>query len=186
MGIDANTYTGRPMDRTVKNETISDNLRLRDNIQSAVAKDPLQAKIEAALRPLYEQSIEQLRQQRLANNAAIDVDAASRGMGNSTWVTDAKLRQLKDESAQIAALEAEYNNQLYNAIQNAKKGGGSGSGNTGAPVITPLSAPDITTDETPIVTGDLQDILNKGGANRAIVNPWNFNLVPTKVKQYTK
>lgn len=90
-------------------------------IGSMGTDDELKANIEAALRPLYEQSAEQLRQQRIARNADIDVDAASRGMGNSTWVTDAKLRQLKDESANLAILDANYNNQLYGALADAIK-----------------------------------------------------------------
>ena len=66
--------------------------------------DALKANIESALRPLYEQSLADLNQRRIERNAAIDVDAASRGMGNSTWVTDAKLRQLKDIEGNIATL----------------------------------------------------------------------------------
>ena len=81
--------------------------------------DTLKANLEAALKPMYDQSVQQLQQQRIANNAAIDVDAASRGMGNSTWVTDAKLRQLRGESDQLASLNANYNNQLYTSLLNA-------------------------------------------------------------------
>ena len=75
-------------------------------IASMGTDDQLKANLEAALRPLYEQSLEQLQQRRRENNAAIDVDAASRGMGNSTWVTDAKLRKLnEDYTAVIDASE---------------------------------------------------------------------------------
>lgn len=68
---------------------------------------------------MYDQSVAQLNKQRIENNAAIDVDAASRGMGNSSWVTDAKLRQLRGEADSIAALDANYNNQLYSALLQA-------------------------------------------------------------------
>lgn len=91
-------------------------------LNSMGSDDDLKANIEAALKPMYDQSVEQLRQQRIARNADIDVDAASRGMGNSTWVTDAKLRQLKDESANLAVLNANYNNQLYGALADAIAG----------------------------------------------------------------
>lgn len=90
-------------------------------IASMGTDDQLKANLEAALRPLYEQSLEQLQQRRRENNAAIDVDAASRGMGNSTWVTDAKLRQLKDIEGNIATLDANYNNQLFGQLQDAIK-----------------------------------------------------------------
>ena len=91
-----------------------------DSILASMGDDEtLKANLEAALKPLYDQSVQQLQQQRIANNAAIDVDAASRGMGNSTWVTDAKLRQLRGESDQLASLNANYNNQLYTSLLNA-------------------------------------------------------------------
>lgn len=93
-----------------------------DSILASMGDDAtIKANLEAALRPMYDQSVEQLRQQRIANNAAIDVDAASRGMGNSTWVTDAKLRQLRGESDNLAALNANYNNQLFTALLDATK-----------------------------------------------------------------
>ena len=82
-------------------------------------EEELRHNIESALRPLYDQSIAQLEAQRLAQNAAIDVDAYSRGMGGSTWVTDAKLQALRGINANIASLEADYNTKLYNQLQDA-------------------------------------------------------------------
>lgn len=91
-----------------------------DSILASMGDDAtLKANLEAALRPMYEQSRAQLEEQRRANNAAIDVDAASRGMGNSTWVTDAKLQQLRGLNSGLASLDANYNNQLYSALLNA-------------------------------------------------------------------
>lgn len=81
----------------------------------------LQANIEAALRPQYDKSIAELNQQRIERNAEIDVDAASRGMGNSTWVTDAKLRQMRGTEDAIADLNANYNSTLYSALADAIK-----------------------------------------------------------------
>ena len=81
--------------------------------------DTLRANLEAALRPMYEQSLAQLQQQRLAGNAAIDVDAYSRGMGNSSWVTDAKLQNLRNAESNIASLNANYNNTLFTNLMNA-------------------------------------------------------------------
>lgn len=127
-----------------------------DNIYASMGDDAtLQANIEAALRPLYEQSKQQLEAERIARNADIDVDAFSRGMGNSTWVTDAKLRQLRSSESALASLDASYNNQLYNALlaaqqnrddtawdramqmyQLGRSGRGGGGGNKQQPTIT--------------------------------------------------
>lgn len=180
-----------------------------DSIVGSMGDDAtLRANIEGALRPLYDQSVEQLRQQRIANNAAIDVDAASRGMGNSTWVTDAKLRQLRGESDNLATLNANYNNQLYSALLDAikdrdnnaynqamqwwqinRKGGSGGSG--GASNLDWLLGQIGQINETQKVnTPWINDQLNppKGvkAPNRAVVNPWNFNITRPDVTQYTK
>jgi hypothetical protein len=91
-------------------------------------EEELRHNIESALRPLYDESIAQLEAQRLAQNAAIDVDAYSRGMGGSTWVTDAKLQALRGINANIASLESDYNTKLYNQLQDAiGRGGGGGT-----------------------------------------------------------
>ena len=68
------------------------------------------------LRPSYDQAILQRQQQTGQANAAIDADAASRGMGTSTWVTDAKARQQNSEAADVAALNSNYNSSLYDAL----------------------------------------------------------------------
>lgn len=99
-------------------------------------EEELRHNIESALRPLYDESIAQLEAQRLAQNAAIDVDAYSRGMGGSTWVTDAKLQALRGINANIASLEADYNTKLYNQLQ-AAVGHGGGGGGSGAPQVDP-------------------------------------------------
>ena len=68
------------------------------------------------IRPTYEQAIAQRQQQTGQANAAIDTDAASRGMGTSTWVTDAKQRQRNNEAADIASLNSNYNSTLYDSL----------------------------------------------------------------------
>lgn len=126
-------------------------------IGSMGTDDQLRANLEAALRPMYEQSKAELEQQRRVNNAAIDVDAYSRGMGNSTWTTDAKLQNLRNAESNLASLGANYNNTLFTNLMNAiadrdknaynqamtfwqydqaKKGGGGPSG----PAVIPNTA----------------------------------------------
>lgn len=91
-----------------------------DSILASMGDDAtLKANIEAALRPSYDMSRQQLDRQMRENNAAIDVDAASRGMGTSSWVTDAKLQQLRGLSDDFANLEASYNSTLYGQLLDA-------------------------------------------------------------------
>ena len=78
--------------------------------------------VEKYLRGYYDKSIADRRKQTTVNNTGIDVDAASRGMTASTWLTDAKNRQYQAEAADIANLNSDYNSKLaetvYNQYQN--------------------------------------------------------------------
>ena len=68
------------------------------------------------MRPTYDQAIRQRQLQTGQNRAAIDADAASRGMGTSSWVSDAKMRQGTQEARDIADIENSYNSALYEAL----------------------------------------------------------------------
>ena len=72
--------------------------------------------LQKMIRPSYDQAIAQRQRQTGQANAAIDTDAASRGMGTSTWVTDAKNRQQQAASQDIANLNSNYNQALYEAL----------------------------------------------------------------------
>lgn len=72
----------------------------------------LSDQISKYLRSYYDKSINARKAQTVQNNAAIDVDAASRGMTNSTWLTDAKNRQYMSEASDIAGLESDYASKL--------------------------------------------------------------------------
>ena len=78
----------------------------------------LTAQIASYLRPKYDQAIANRQQQTLQNRAATDVDAASRGMGSSTWVTDVKNKGANAEYSDIANLESNYGAQLSEALLN--------------------------------------------------------------------
>lgn len=69
------------------------------------------------LRPGYDHAITQRQQQTLYNRAEIDIDAASRGMGRSSYVTDVKDRAMDAEAADIARMEGEYAAALAAAVQ---------------------------------------------------------------------
>lgn len=114
------TYGNQPTQSSLPVYPNAEFQKIYESIYSTMpSNEALQENIEAALRPQYDAAIESLQQQRLAQNAAIDVDAASRGMGNSTWVTDAKLQRLKAMSADVAGLESDYASQLANALYSA-------------------------------------------------------------------
>lgn len=75
--------------------------------------------IAAYLRPYTENAINARKHQTIKNRAAIDVDAASRGMGASTWVTDAKNRQAQAEASDLINLENTYLGNLNQGVANA-------------------------------------------------------------------
>jgi hypothetical protein len=84
-------------------------------------QESLASQISAYLRPYVDKSIADRKSTTTANRAGIDIDAASRGMGASTWVTDAKQRETNAEAADIAGLESDYAanlaEQVYNSYQ---------------------------------------------------------------------
>lgn len=88
------------------------------------SREELQTDIESYLRPAYDLAIQQRKDATVANKANIDVDAASRGMGSSTWVTDVKNRAQDSEARDIATLESQYAaamaQQLMSALQQEK------------------------------------------------------------------
>lgn len=63
-------------------------------------------------RPQVEQAIAQRYGATKQQKASVDVDAASRGMGTSTWVSDAKNGIMNAEASDIAGLETDYASQL--------------------------------------------------------------------------
>lgn len=74
--------------------------------------DSITEQLAQIYRPQVERAIAQRIGATKQQKAAIDVDAASRGMGTSTFVTDAKNRIMNAEAADIAGLESDYASQL--------------------------------------------------------------------------
>ena len=83
---------------------------------NAPSKADLSKEIAAYLRPSYDKAIGMRKEQTGVNRAGIDVDAASRGMGASTWVTDAKQREDKYEASDISNMESDYNASLAQSV----------------------------------------------------------------------
>ena len=89
------------------------------------SKEDYASMIQQALRPGYDLAISQRKDATKTNKAEIDADAAARGMGASTWVTDVKDRQSQYEADDIATLEgqyaAAYASQLMDALDREKQ-----------------------------------------------------------------
>lgn len=133
----AETSTGMQFANTVLNDYYSKIIKElpADTIERAVISTPEQtvdsiaAQVRSYLQPQYESSVRQRQEQTKQNQAAIDVDAASRGMAPSTWVTDSKARQLSAEASDIADLSGQYSSTLaqqvasqYDSYLNRKAG----------------------------------------------------------------
>ena len=73
------------------------------------------------IRPAYEQAIEARREQTGRINAELDADAWSRGMGQSTYLSDVKERQLNSESRDVDLLESDYASTLAGHLYDAMK-----------------------------------------------------------------
>ena len=90
-----------------------------------VGEDVLRETIGNWLRPAYEQAIRNRRERTERINAELDADAWSRGMGESTYLTDVKERQLEGEARDVDTIESNYAStlagELYNAIKSQQE-----------------------------------------------------------------
>ena len=86
------------------------------------SEDELKGLLTKTLRPEIDQAIQNRNKQTQTNKAAIDADAAARGMGSSTWVTDVKNRQQNAAATDVASMESAYGatlaQQLLGLLQN--------------------------------------------------------------------
>lgn len=105
-----NDYLKKMQDQMLsKAETIEYNPQSASTLKSALAK---------ALRPDVDRAIQSRQKTAAQNRAAIDADAAARGMGSSTWVTDVKNRQNDAAASDISNLESDYISTLYGNLLN--------------------------------------------------------------------
>lgn len=86
-----------------------------------LSEEVLTETIRNWLRPAYEQAIQSRREQTGRINAELDADAWSRGMGQSTYLTDVKDRQFRSESRDVDALESDYASTLAGHLYDAMK-----------------------------------------------------------------
>ncbi|MDL2235299.1 hypothetical protein LJC07_03995 [Christensenellaceae bacterium OttesenSCG-928-L17] len=79
--------------------------------------DSVLSNYQSMLRPGLDLAISNRQKQTQTNRANIDTDAASRGMGRSTWVSDVKSREMNAEASDVASLEAQVLAQALEAAQ---------------------------------------------------------------------
>lgn len=77
-----------------------------------MSEGKIKANLIQSMRPSLEQSIAQRQTATGKNRALIDADAAARGIGASTWVTDAKNRLSDSEQRDISMLHSNYGASL--------------------------------------------------------------------------
>lgn len=82
----------------------------------SATKDALQQ----IMRPQYDQQVRDREQAAAQNRAAIDTDAAERGMLSSSYVTDVKNRQNDAAARDIANINSNYNSALMSALQSKR------------------------------------------------------------------
>ncbi len=70
--------------------------------------DSISDQVSKYLRNYYDKAINTRKASTVQNNAALDVDATSRGMSSSTWLTDQKNRLYQSEAADVSGLEGDY------------------------------------------------------------------------------
>ena len=89
--------------------------RLNPNQMSPSA---LKDTIARAIRPSTDKQLGMIKKNLASTKAGIDVDASNRGLGGSSWNTDAKLRAEQMAAQNAADVEGEYQANLYNAVLN--------------------------------------------------------------------
>ena len=89
-----------------------------NNTYTPQSASTLKDALSRSMRPAYDKQIAAREDAAKANRAAIDTDAASRGMGSSSWVTDVKNRQNNAAASDIANINSDYQANLYNALLN--------------------------------------------------------------------
>ncbi len=83
---------------------------------STPSRATIEKDIAASLRPATDQAIAARREEADANMAELDADAASRGMGASTYVTSMKGRELSESESDVAMLESNYGAALAERV----------------------------------------------------------------------
>lgn len=86
-----------------------------------LSEEVLSETIRNWLRPAYEQAIQNRRDQTQRINAELDADAWSRGMGESTYLSDVKERQYRGEMRDVDTLESNYASALAGQLYDAMK-----------------------------------------------------------------
>ena len=87
-----------------------------DVVYTPQTGDELGRQISEWLLPGYERAIAERKKDTARYGAELDADAIARGMGSSTFVTDVKNRQMRDEASDISTLQSEYGASLAKSV----------------------------------------------------------------------
>ena len=85
-------------------------------------ENTLAERISAVLRPVYDKAIAAIFRGNRRQDAELDADAISRGMGSSTFVSDLKRRQDSAAADDARDMEAEYGAKLADQLYKAMEG----------------------------------------------------------------
>ena len=89
-----------------------------NNTYTPQSASTLKDALSRSMRPAYDKQIAARQDTAKANRATIDTDAAARGLGSSSWVTDVKNRQNNAAASDIANIESDYQANLYSNLLN--------------------------------------------------------------------
>lgn len=96
----------------LKNTGAYDGVSYNPTEYTARTQQEIASQIAEYMMPELQKSIASQRTAEKANRTAVDIDAASRGMGSSTWATDSKNRISNATQANIAGLQSDYASTL--------------------------------------------------------------------------
>lgn len=83
-----------------------------------ISPSALKDTIARAIRPGADKQLGMIKKNLASTKAGIDVDASNRGLGGSSWNTDAKLRAEQMAAQNALDVEGEYQANLNNALLN--------------------------------------------------------------------
>lgn len=111
--------TQRAYEGYLKNSGSSEKSGTFDDFDWDAASDAVTEQLTKALRPSADSAIKNRRESLKTAREEIDVDAASRGMESSSFVSSMKEREIQGAESDIADIEANYQSTLASNLYSA-------------------------------------------------------------------
>lgn len=111
--------TQRAYESYLKNSESSGKAGTFDDFDWDAASDAVTEQLTKALRPSADSAIKNRRESLKTARAEIDVDAASRGMESSSFVSSMKEREIQEAESDIADIEESYRSTLASNLYSA-------------------------------------------------------------------